>query len=266
MSLSQLRRSLLDQRWTLLWFGLGITAYTLLIAAFWPTAKNNAALFSSYISQLPEAFVKAFGIADIAHFEGFIGAEELNFMWPLIVLVFVIMAASSFVAGEIDRGTIELWLSVPVPRWRLLSAKQIALVIGIVVLAAVTVALIAVAARLANESLSTSGLVATGAVLSALCIAVAGYTSLFSSLFSSRGAAAGLAAGVTIGSYLLGILSGISRDFDWLRYLSIISAFHPQQALLGGAADAAEVSALVALGVVTALLSLAVFQRRDANP
>ena len=185
MSLPQLRRSLLDQRWTLLWFGLGITAYTLLIAAFWPTAKNNAALFSSYISQLPEAFVKAFGIADIAQFEGFIGAEELNFMWPLIVLVFVIMAASSFVAGEIDRGTIELWLSVPVPRWRLLSAKQIALVIGIVVLAAVTVALIAVAARLANESLSTSGLVATGAVLSALCIAVAGYTSLFSSLFSS---------------------------------------------------------------------------------
>ena len=266
MSLPQLRRSFLDQRWTLLWFGLGIAAYTLLIVAFWPTAKNNAALFSSYISQLPEAFVKAFGIADIAHFEGFIGAEELNFMWPLIVLVFVIMAASSFVAGEIDRGTVELWLSVPVARWRLLSAKQIALLIGIVVLAAITVALIAVAGRLANEPLATSGLLATGVVLSALCIAVGGYTSLFSSIFSSRGSAAGLAAGVTIGSYLLGILSGISKDFDWLKYLSITSAFHPQQALLNGAADAGEVSVLMAVGVVTALVSLAVFQRRDANP
>ena len=266
MSVAQFRRSLLDQRWTLLWFALGIALYTLLIAAFWPTAKNNAALFTSYVSQLPEAFVKAFGIANFAQFEGFIGAEELNFMWPLIVLVYVIMSASSFVAGEIDRGTIELWLSAPISRWRLLSAKELALLAGVVILAAVTAVLIAAAGRLASEPLSTTGLVATAVVLASLCVAVGGYTALFSSLFSSRSAAAGVAAGVTIGSYLLGILSGISSDVEWLKYFAITSAFHPQQALLDGGVNAGEVASLLGVGLACALAALLVFERRDANP
>jgi ABC-2 type transport system permease protein len=266
MSASQFARSLRDQVWTLLWFALGIALYTLLIAAFWPTAKANADLFSSYVSQFPDAFIKAFGIADITHFEGFIGAELLNFMWPLIVLVFVIMSASSFVAGEIDRGTIEWWLSVPVARWRLLAAKQIALLAGIVVLAVVTVALIAIAARLANESIGIGGLVGTAVVLAAFCAAVGGYTSLFSALFSSRGSAAGLAAGVTLASYLAGVLSGISKDVEWLKYAALTSAYHPQQALLAGGADAREVTILLALAAVCGVFALVAFERRDANP
>jgi ABC-2 type transport system permease protein len=266
VSFPQLRRSLLDEAWTVLWFALGIAAYTLLIAAFWPTAKNNAELFSSYISQFPEAFIKAFGIADITRFEGFIGAELLNFMWPLIVLVFVIMSASSFVAGEIDRGTVEWWLSVPVSRWRLLAAKQVALVVAIAVLAAVTVGLIAAAGRLSNESLSAGGLLGAGLVLASFCVAVGGYATLFSSLFSSRGSAAGLAAGVTLASYLAGVLSGISKDVEWLKYVAITSAYHPQQALSAGGADAGEVAVLLAIGLLCAAVALVVFQRRDANP
>lgn len=266
MSLPQLWRSLRDQIWTLVWFGLGLAAYTLLIAAFWPTAKNNAALFSSYIAQFPEAFIKAFGIADITHFEGFIGAELLNFMWPLIVLVFVIMSASSFVAGEVDRGTVELWLSVPVSRWRLLAAKQVSLLLGIAILAAVTAGLIAVSGRLVDEPLSMTGLAGMGLVLASFSIAVGGYTSLFSSLFSSRGAAAGLAAGLTLASYLAGVIAGISKDVEWLKYVSLTSAYHPQQALGGGGADPGEVAILLALGAVGAIGSLAAFQTRDANP
>jgi ABC-2 type transport system permease protein len=266
VSLPQLRRSLLDSRWTLLWFALGIALYTLLIAAFWPTAKNNAALFAAYIAQLPDAFTRAFGIADITHFEGFIGGELLNFMWPLIVLVFVIMSASSFVAGEIDRGTVEWWLSVPAPRWRLLAAKEVALLLGIAVLAAITIGVVALAGRVAGESLSGGGLLGMGLVLASLCVAVGGYTALFSALLSSRGSAAGLAAGVTLASYLAGVLSGISRDFEWLKYVALTSAYHPQQALLAGGAEPGEVTILVALGVACALASLAAFQRRDAGP
>jgi ABC-2 type transport system permease protein len=266
MSLAQFRRSLLDELWTLLWFAIGIAGYTLLIAAFWPTARANADLFSSYIASFPEAFIKAFGVTDITRFEGFMGAELLNFMWPLIVLVFVIMAASSFVAGEIDRGTIEWWLSVPITRWRLLAAKQVALLLGIVVLAVITVGLIALAGRVASESVSSGGLAGTAVVLAAFCIAVGGYTSLFSSLLSSRSSAAGLAAGVTLASYLAGVLSGISTDVEWLKYVSLTSAFHPQQALANGGADMSEVAILLALGLACALVALAAFQRRDANP
>lgn len=265
MSVAQLRRSLLDERWTVLWYAVGVGGYAVLIAAFWPTMKKNTAMFESLMTQFPEAFVKAFGIDNMTTFGGFLGGELLNFMWPLIVGLFVIMAASAFVAGEIDRGTVELWLSVPAARWKLLASKQTALLAGMAVIVAVTVVSIAVSALLAGETLSSTGLVWCGVVLLSFCVCVAGYTSLLSSLFSSRGAAAGLAAALTLGSYLAGVLSGLSKDVEWLKYVALTSAFHPQPALLDKAAGG-EVVALFAIGLACAVASLAVFERRDANP
>lgn len=265
MSLPQLRRTLADLRWTIVWYALGLAGYGLLIVAFWPPVRQNAATYAQFVSAFPEALRKAFGIEDITHFTGFIGAEYLNLMWPMIAAVFVIMTASAFVAGEVDRGTVELWLSVPERRWRLLAAKEAALLVGIAVLSAATVAAIGVAAAVAGEALSAGGLAATGVVLASFCVAVAGYTSLFSSALSSRGAAAGAAAALSLASYLAGVLSGLSKNIDVLKYVSLQTAFHPQRAL-AGSAYASEAAILVAIGWACAVASLVVFERRDAAP
>lgn len=265
MSLPQLRRTLLDQRWTTIWFAAGIAGYGVLIVLFWPTMKKSEQLYEQLLTAFPEAMLKAFGIEGMGRFTGFLGTEYLNFMWPLIAAVFLVMAASSAVAGEIDRGTVELWLSVPVRRWRLLLAKQVALLLEIVVLSAATVLSVAVGAVLVGEEIPRGGLVAPAVVLASFCIAVGGYTVLFSSLVSSRGAAAGLGAAVTLASYLAGVLSSLSPDVERLKYLSLVTAFHPQRALEGGE-YAADVLILIAIGVVCAALSLVVFERRDANP
>lgn len=265
MTLGQLRRSLLDERWQVLWYSVGVAAYAVLIAEFWPAVKKNSDLFTSYLAQFPEAFTKAFGIDEMTSFAGFLGGELLNFMWPLIVSVFVIMAASAAVAGEVDRGTVELWLSAPVARWRLLAAKLVALLAGIVVIVAVTVGALAGSALIAGEALSGAGLLWCGAALLSFCIAVGGYTTLISSLLSSRGAAAGIAAAVTLASYLAGVLSVLSADVEALKYVAITSAFHPQQALIDRAV-AGEIAVLLAVGALAAAAALVVFERRDANP
>ena len=266
MSLPQLRRSLLDERWIVLWFGLGLAVYGLFVASFWPTFKQNVAAYAQFISAFPEPLIRAFGISDFSRFTGFIGTEYLNFMWPLIACVFVIMAGSATVAGEVDRGTVELWLSVPQSRWRLLAAKHAAILAGIAILAAVTAAAVALAARVSDETLAVGGLLAMGIVQASFCIAVAGYSVFFSALVSSRGAAAGLAASVTLASYLAGVVSAFSSDVDWLRYVALTSAFHPQQALVDGHVEAGEVAVLLVLGLTGSLGALVAFQRRDANP
>ena len=265
MSLPQLRRTLLDQRWTTIWFAVGVAAYGILIVLFWPTMKKSQQLYEQLLAAFPEGLLKAFGIEGMGRFTGFLGTEFLNFMWPLIAAVFVVMAASSAVAGEIDRGTVELWLSVPERRWRLLLAKHAALMVEIVALSVATVLSIAIGALLVGEDIPSGGLIAPAIVLASFCVAVGGYTLLFSSLVSSRGAAAGLGAAVTLASYLAGVLSSLSPDVERLRYLSIVSAFHPQRALEGGE-YASDALILVAIGVVCAALSLVVFERRDANP
>lgn len=265
MSFPQLRRTLADGRWMLFWFAIGLIGYGVIIAAFWPTMKEGEEVYTQMLKAFPEAMLAAFGITGMAHFTGFVGTEYLNFMWPLIAAVFLIMTASSFVAGEIDRGTVELWLSVPDERWRLLAAKLFAFLVQIAVLVVASVVSLALAAYFAGERLSSDSLVGLAVVLASFCVAVGGYTALFSSALSSRGAAAGLAAGVTFASYLAGVLSTLSKDVADLKYLSIVTAFHPQRALEGGE-YASEVLVLVTIGVVCALASLVIFHRRDANP
>lgn len=265
MSLPQLRRTLLDQAWTTLWFAVGVAGYGVLIVLFWPTMKKSEVLYEQLLKAFPEAMVKAFGIEGMGKFTGFLGTEFLNLMWPLIVAVFVIMTASLAVAGEIDRGTIELWLSVPERRWRLLLAKIAALLVEIIALSVATVLSVAAGALLVGEELPLSGLLAAGVVLASFCIALGGYAVLFSSAMSSRGAAAGLAAAVTFASYLAGVLSGLGTDAERLKYLSIVTAFHPQRALEGGE-YLGDVLVLLGIGVACAIASLVVFERRDANP
>jgi ABC-2 type transport system permease protein len=261
-----LRRAALDLRMTVFWFGLGMAAYGLLIVQVWPTMRANSEVFAQYIRSFPEALMKAFGVTDLTTFAGFIGAEYLNFTWPLIASVFVVTAGSAVVAQEIDRGTIELWLSVPERRWRLLGAKLGALLLGVVVIAAVSVVAIAIGSPFVGEAPQPTALAATGLVLASYGVAVAGYCALFSSFLSERAKAAGLGAAVTLASYLASIIGGLSKDVEGLKYLSLSSAFHPQLALESGAPSWTEVGALFGIGVVCALAALVAFERRDVAP
>lgn len=266
MSLAQLRRSLLDLRATVLWFALGVTAYALFLVAFWPTVKSNAAMYAELLKAFPEAMVKAFGITgDLGSYTGFLGTEYLNLMWPIIAAAFVIVTASAFVAGEVDRGTVELWLSVPARRWRLLAAKEVAVLAGIMVLVAITLASLVVGGWLVGAELTASGLAALGLVLTAFCAAVGGYTALLSALLSSRATAAGIATGVTFASYLAGVLAGLSTNVEYLKYVAFTTALRPQAALQGEEYAGGAI-VLGTVGLICALASLAAFERRDANP
>src|SRR5690606_36024918 len=96
------------------------------------------ASFQEIIDRFPPALLAAFGIGDLTSFPGFIGAEFLNLMWPLIVGIFVIMTGAGLVAQEIERGTVEFWLSVPETRMRLLLGKVVAFALAAGVLVLVT--------------------------------------------------------------------------------------------------------------------------------
>jgi ABC-2 type transport system permease protein len=168
------------------------------------------------------------------------------------------------VAQEVDRGTIELWLSVPEPRWRLLLAKLTALVGAIVLLVAITVVAVAIGAVAVGEPFGLRPLAALLPSLIGFPFAVAGYSALLSSLSSERGRAAGIAGGITLVSYLLWVLSTLIERLSWLRYLSIFAAFKPQPALSSGSVAWLGTLALFAVGLICGAAALVVFNRRDA--
>ncbi len=267
MSTIMLRRAIKDLRWTILWYALGVAVYSLAIMSVYPTMRRNAQSFQDILKTYPDAFLKAFGVStNMFEMAPFISAEFLNVIWPLIVAIFVIMTGTAAVAQEIERGTVELWLSVPESRARLLSAKIASLVLGIVVIAVVTVIAIEVGALMVGESFGISRLMALVPELLAFPVAVAGYSLLFSSFASERGKVAGLAAVVTLAFYLMWVFAALVESLSWLRYLTIFTAYKPQQALESGVVSWIQILALLAIGLVGAIGAMVIFQRRDANP
>ncbi|HLJ68311.1 MAG TPA: ABC transporter permease subunit [Chloroflexota bacterium] len=263
MSATMFRRAVNDLRWTAIWYSLGLALYALCMVAFYPSMGKSAA-YQQVLKVWPEELLHVFGISDFGTFAGFMGGELLNLMWPLIAAAFLITVGTATVAQEVERGTIELWLSIPLPRWRLLSSKVVALLTGALALVAATVASIAVGAGIIGESLTVGGLLGLGLELLAFSIAVAGYSAFFSSLSSTRGRAAGLAAGLTVAFYLGFVVAGFSDRWSWLQHFSIFSAYQPQQALATGSADLLGAAALLALGALSAATALLIFERRDA--
>ena len=262
MSTVMLRRALKELRGTVLWYAFGLGLYSVMVLAAYPAVHKSHA-FGQYIHALPKAFLSAFRVTDMTTFPGFLGSELLNFMWPLITGIFVIMVGSSLVAGEVERGTAELWLSVPESRTRLLVAKLAALLAGVLLLPVVTLGTLVIGARLVGEVLILPSLFALGLVLLAFSIAVAGYAALFSSFCDERGRPAGMAAGLTLGFYAAGVLAGVSDRLHWFRHLSLFTAYEPQQALAQGRVQPLDLAILLLVGLACAVAACLVFARRD---
>jgi ABC-2 type transport system permease protein len=257
-------RAMKDVRWTLAWYAFGLLVYSVLIISIYPMFKDMMSTFENLLDQYPEAVLVAFGLqGDLATFQTFIGVEFINVIWPLIVAIFVIMAGTATVAQEIERGTADLWLSVPEDRWRLLGSKVVVLVLGIVILVAVTVISLGVGAAIVDAHLGFSALIAASLVMICYPFAILGYSVLLSSLFSERGKAAGIAAGITILSYLSWLVGGLVDQWSWLKYISPFTAYKPQFALDHGQVPVLEVLVLLALGLAGVAAALVIFQRRD---
>ncbi|HET7271410.1 MAG TPA: ABC transporter permease subunit [Rubrobacter sp.] len=264
MSWVMFRKALKDLRWTVFWYAFGLVLYGILILSFYPSVRENAEEMQQLMGAFPKSVMEAFGANNMSTLAGWVGGKYLNVMWPLIMSVFIIMAGAATVAREVERGTIELLLSVPESRTRLLAAKLVALFTGILVLVAATIGSIALGAVLVDETLAFENLLALGAVLLCFSVAVAGYAVMLSSFSKERSKPAGMAAGLTLASYLAWVVSDLSKDWEWLRNVSIFTAYEPQPALQSGHIELAHLGALIAVGLISSVVALAIFRRRDA--
>jgi len=259
-----LRKALWDLRWTAFWFALGGAGYTLMVSLFFPVVREQSAQFNHLMASYPKGFLAAVGYTDITTFTGYLGTESLNLFWPIIVAVFATLAGASLVGKGVEDGTSEIWLSIPASRWRLLLAKMTALAVALLGVVVAGVLGVQLSAVLVGATVSATGLLALGAVMTAFLLVIAAYSGLLSSIFSSRGVASGIAFGITLASYVVWLVGGLSDQWRQLKNLSIFTAYTPQKALETGSIDATSLGIVVAITVACVLASLLTFQRRDA--
>jgi ABC-2 type transport system permease protein len=254
-----LRRS----RSLLLWIGLVSAFYAGFITAFYPTILENAEQFEQMLSIYPKELMAAFGISGSLGDPGiFFNSYVFQFLWPLVAAIAAILMATR-VAADADRGFLELPLSTRLPRLRYLGATIGSQVVGMAILAAMTIAAILVVDLFIEPDFAVDRLALAGVHAFAFGLAICGVTALLAVLLLDRGRAGGLVAGILIAMYLVNVIAQLSPDLRGLANLSAFHYFDVRALIDAGSYPVADSLIYVIVAIIGWALALFAFRRRD---
>jgi ABC-2 type transport system permease protein len=244
---------------------VGLAAFALLVIALFPSIKDAGASFEAYIESLPPAFREGFlGTTAITTVEGFLATEFYQFVWLLLLGLYMAYAAGRSVAGDVETGRIDLLLAAPVSRSRVVAEKAVALLVPVVVLNLVTPLVIYGGLLLIDETIDLGALLVLH-LLSVPYLLVCTGIGLVLSVVLDRADLAqrgGIAA--VFGLFLLDTVT-VGTDFEWLGALSPTRYFEPVEVLVDGTYDVVGALLLLAAALALLLASELLFRTRDIS-
>ena len=257
-------KTLRDARRSLAWWSVGLAGMAALILAVYPTVRDNPDL-NEMVQEYPEA-LKAFiafgGDVDYVSAAGYLGSELFSFMVPLLLVVAAIGAGGRAIAGEEERGTLDLLLANPISRRRVAGDKLAALLVELSLLALVL--WLALLVGVAAVGMKISGLHLAAATTSGAMLAfVFGVIALFVGAATGRhGIATGVAAAAAVAAYLLNSLASLVGFLEPFRTASPFYHYAASDPLRHGLGPT-HVGFLVTVAAAAALAAVLVFERRN---
>lgn len=258
-------KTLRDLRWPTFWVALALAILAGYFTLLFPTYTKMFNL-DEILGQMPAEMKALIGgtMINASTVNGFLNLELFPLMLPIVLGGFAAGLASGFTAGEESRGTIDMLLSYPVPRWRVLLDKWLALVLALVVIAVVMLAGIVLGAVASASELATDGVVAGLVMVTLLALDFAGIALLISSATGNRGAGIGISVAFLVVMYFIQALAPMIEVFNSVRKFSLFYWYLENDPLQHGLA----VGDAVVLAVVAVLLfaaSLVAFERRNLS-
>ena len=258
-----LLKTLRDQRRAYVGWGAGVILLVAMYVALWPSIKGQPSM-QDFLDQMPAALRNLFAMsgADMSTPTGYIQIELLSFMGPVLVLLYAVGSGSSAVAGEEDHRTIELLLTTPVSRARVIVDKAIAMVLGTLGLSALLGVALVVEGAVAGMELPADKVAAAMVHLGLLGL-------VFGSLALAIGAGTGrlgLSRAVPVALAVMAyVVNGLGALVDWLTPFQRLSPFYQYSAHDPLREGVSWPSITVAVTTVVVLVVAAVwsFDRRD---
>jgi len=168
-------------------------------------------------------------------------------------------------AGEIDRGTADLLLTLPVPRGAAYRAAGVVAALAALALAGATWCGVALGSRIAAFpgpiDLGRIGMAVANQA--ALLLAIAGATALVSSLVNRRGVAAAIVVGLLLASFLVNFLAAFLPAFEAIDFLGVLHYYRPVDVVREGRWPARDLALLGAVAGATWAAGLWAFRRKD---
>ncbi len=261
---SLIRKTIRDYRKAILGWGLGLAALTLMQLAVYPSVRSQGAKMRDLINSYPSAFKAMFGMegVDFTSGPGYLSTETFSLLAPLMLIGLGIALGTGAIAGEEERGTLDLLMANPVSRGRVLAAKAIGGLTALVAAAVLLYLTVLVGNTAFNMGVSAGMLAEATATVLLLACACGGVTFLAGAATGKRGVAIAVGAGFAVISYFLDSLAEITSVIKPWR---VISVFHQASApgALRGDIGIAGPAATAAFAVACLAIAVYLFKRRD---
>ena len=264
MLLSIARKTLRDYRRSILGWGVGLAALTLMQLAVYPGIRSQGAKMRDLINSYPSAFKAMFGMEgiDFTSGPGYLSTETFSLLAPLMLIGLGIALGTGAIAGEEERGTLDLLMASPVSRGRVLAGKALGALVALTAVATVFYLVVLAAASGYGMGVSAGMLAqATGAVL-LLAVACGAVAVLAGAASGKRGAAIAAGAGFAVVSYFIDSLAEITTAVRPWRVASVFHQASATGALQGGLGVAGPL-ATTAFAAACLLAAWYLFARRD---
>ncbi len=258
------KRTLYDHRRSIFWWSFGMALLAFYVTIVYPMISEFEQINELIENPIFAALLGDLGELDYTSPEGFLGIEF--FSWaPLVLAVFAVTFGGNIVGGEEERGTLDLLLAAPIPRWQVIVEKSATFVVALVIIVAASglgiILGVAITPDLAIDSMKIAG-----AALNMLPVILfmAALTLFLSTVLRARGQAGGIAAAIIVISYFLNSFADMADSgiLKTLKSVSFYSYYNPFSVLIDGIRWG-NFALLLGLAVLLFGLALYFFQRRD---
>jgi ABC-2 type transport system permease protein len=255
-------KSIHDRRVSTLAWTVGLTGMTVMYLSIFPSIRGQLPQLQQMIDAYPDALKSIFGMQEMTTLTGYLDVEMFSMTAPLLFLMAAIGFGSSATTREESEKTIDLLLSAPVTRARVVLEKFGSFMVTMLVMSLGLFLALAVGSRLIDEPLGTGKLAA--AVLGAMLLGLqfGAIALMVGCLTGRRGVSIAVSSALAVGAFLLNSLAPM---VDWLAdYQKLSPLYHSSgfQPLRNGGSFASVV-VLVLSAAVFLYLSVMTFERRD---
>lgn len=252
-----------SRRWFLGWL-VGLSAYTLINVYTYPAVRDTPG-FDEAIEGMPDALLALFGIdpeLSLISPEGYLISQMFGFFVPLLLAVAGVTLGARAIAGEEEQGMLELLLSHPVTRGRVLAGRLGATLALLVVLAVTQWALTLASAATIDMDLPVLETSAAWTMSLLFGVLIGSLGLAVGAAVGRRGVALVSAIAVALGGFVMQSLGEIATPLGWLRAISPFHYVNANDPLVNGFRGL-DVAVLLGLTVLAVVLGMLRFDRRD---
>ena len=256
-----LRVSLSAQRRALIGWGIGLAAVALTYAAVYPSIKQSAADLDKYMQNLPDAVRSIIG-TNYTSPAGYLRAELFSLLGPVLLLVYGIGAGGKAIAGEEEARSLDLLVTTPMPRGRVVVDKAITVAITLLALAALVFVVVIALGPPFGLEVAIANVASMCVMFFLLGLAFTWFALAVGCATGRRSWASAAGGGVAVVMYVLNAISPTIPGLTWAQSFSPFRWYLEPDPLVTGI-HAGNVLVLAAIATVFLGAAVWTFRRRD---